>query len=65
MKCPRGDCDGELRVTHTYSAGKAGKTQRLVCEICQHITTAVTFLKDGEGYGNGAAAWVDKLKTSS
>lgn len=62
MICPKKDCDGELRVTHTFDAGKNGKTQRLVCEQCSRPTTAVTFLRDGEGYGNGASAQAKKLK---
>lgn len=64
MKCPRRECDGQLRVTHTYSAGRAGKTQRLLCDKCERPTTAVTILRDGEGYGNGASAAARRLTES-
>ena len=60
MECPK--CHSRMRVTHTYQAGLAGKTQRLECD-CGLSATAVTvvFAVDPRT-GSGAKAVADQIQ---
>jgi len=53
MKCPK--CDGQLRVTHTYSLGLK-KFQRAVCRKCKVVCRLDTLVAIVLGRGDGAKA---------
>ena len=60
MICP--NCKSRMKVTHTYVAGTAGKTQRLSCDECGMVGTAATvFVNFDPGQGEGAKAIADKI----
>jgi len=59
MKCEH--CDVRLKITHSYSAGSAAKTQTAKCPKCGRKYTAVTILVGSE---LGASAWAKKLKST-
>lgn len=56
MRCPK--CNSRnIRVVNTYSAGKAGTTQRRKCDDCEAIiTTAVVVFGTDLPRGRGARA---------
>ena len=60
MECPR--CNQPMRVTHSYSAGRTGRTQRQVCEACGKVVTVVARIAhEDPKRGQGAAAVAKKL----
>ena len=44
MICPVDGCCGDVRITHTFSAGNAGKTQDGICTKCRRRVVAITVL---------------------
>jgi hypothetical protein len=61
VNCPR--CDSRLNVTHTYSAGEAGKTSTAKCQSCGLTATIVsTIAKINPPRGKGAAAIAKEMK---
>lgn len=59
MKC---ECGGNLRVTHTLTAGLGSQAREHKCDKCNCRRTSVSFIvKDREKEG-GAAEMVRKLK---
>lgn len=62
MICPKCDKD-TLVVTHSYSAGQAGQTQRQECLICGCVVTSRTLIEAVDpGYGEGAYSLAERLK---
>jgi hypothetical protein len=55
MKCSKPGCDGDLKVSHTYSEG-AAKYQRGVCERCKQVHCLLTIAEPVERRGDGARA---------
>lgn len=59
MKC--NVCKTKLQITHTYSAGDAGKTQSAVCPECGKRYT-ITSVCEEASQGNGAYARAQAMK---
>lgn len=60
MNCP--NCNARLKVVHTYNAGNAGRTQRLVCPACETVVTAaLVILNENPSRFQGAAAMARRL----
>jgi len=55
-------CDIRLKITHSFSAGRGGKTATAKCPECGKRFTLVSILVPYAGRGNGAAAMARKLK---
>lgn len=56
-------CQGELRVTHTYSAGEGAQTRNLKCQNCGARYTQVAFImQESSGRGTGAEAVAKKIR---
>ena len=49
MICPQIDCGGQVRVSHTYSAGSVGKTHGGICSKCGRRVVAVTVVFEDLG----------------
>lgn len=63
-QCPK--CKNKMRVTHTYSIGEKGRTQRLYCEKCHTVATAVALVVNIDPeYGQGAAKLAKKIRESN
>lgn len=62
MKCP--NCNSKnVYVTHSYSAGTEGSTQRRECRDCDMIfTTATVILTMNPRRGEGASAVADRMR---
>lgn len=60
MICPK--CERKMKVTHTYTANSAGKTQRVACD-CGVVGTCVTILTTTDvRKGTGAKSIADKMR---
>lgn len=59
MRC---SCGGRVRVTHTFQASPAGKTQSAHCERCAKRYTIVSVLRPNEKHGQGAYATARRLR---
>lgn len=62
MKCPTSTCDGDVRVTHTYTAGRDAKTQRVVCQKCGQVGTVLVRIVGPAVECGGAAALATQLR---
>lgn len=61
MKCP--NCNARLIVTHTYSAGNAGRTATAKCQNCDLVATIVSTIAEiNPPRGKGAAAVAKGMK---
>lgn len=59
MICPK--CERKMKVTHTYTANSAGKTQRVACD-CGVVGTSVTILMTIDvRKGTGAKSVADRM----
>lgn len=60
MICPK--CQRKMKVTHTYTANSAGKTQRVACD-CGVVGTSITILMTTDvRKGTGAKSVADKMR---
>lgn len=60
MICPQ--CGGKIKVTHTYVAGRKGKTQASKCIACKTAWTLVTVVIGEHKQGRGAYAVAQQLQ---
>jgi hypothetical protein len=63
MKCIAKGCDGQLKVTNTYSGGERGKAQRRQCEKCGLVVVTQTLILHVDPqHGQGAAAVARRMR---
>jgi DNA-directed RNA polymerase subunit RPC12/RpoP len=61
MICPY--CGNKIKVTHTYSGGRDGRTQSAWCKTCKKRFTIVSVILDSDRHG-GAYKIAKKMERS-
>jgi len=65
VNCPRPECDGKVRVTHTFGF-PGGYAQRVFCDKCKTVgAVQATLVAVNPARGDGAAGIARRMKRAA